>query len=138
MSFSVTEAHYMTYSNQILSFLRGTSHGGSTDSPWHALHSARIRAFLLFSVTRYTNDPVTQNTVATWNVSSVMVAEVYRGAGEIEPYSHNERMLPRLRRFDAIPRAVARRTRGAVLFEIQAWAGGPMQKTPGTSRNSEP
>ena len=58
--------------------------------------------------------------------SSVIVADLYAGAGESEPNSHVARMPPELVKMKPMAIAVALRVCGAALLEFQADNEGAM------------
>jgi hypothetical protein len=65
-------------------------------------------------------------TKATDIASSVMVADLYAGAGDNEPRSHVAKMPPELVIMNPIAIAVALRVCGAELLEFQADSDGAM------------
>lgn len=67
----------------------------------------------------------------------MIVAFVYRGAGDKEPRSHVDRIPPEFVIMKPMATAVARRTCGAVLFAFQAESGGARPYAPVREKKME-
>lgn len=77
-------------------------------------------------------------TIKIENIKSVMVAFLYKGAGDKDPSSHVTRIPPELVMMKPIAMAVARRACGAALLALHVDKEGAAQYAPGIDRNKEP